>query len=418
SRVPSGLTRAAAKLFGLPTTPPSPVKPASTILPSAWRARALAFSTTPSEPKLNVSLPGALPMAPVPAALNVVSRLPSGLRRVTAKSAAPASSNPPTTILPSAWIATPVARSSNPKSTVALPSVSNVVSSPLPSATTRATAKLLAVPPPWSVYPAITILPSAWRASALAKSLPPNVKVNFPSALKAVSRVPSALNCAIAKSDDPPSSNPPTTIRPSGRMATAVAWSSNPKSTVAFPPVPKVPSSVPSGLTRATAKLFGLPTTPPSPVNPATTILPSGWIATALACSTTPSEPKLNVSLPGALPMAPVPAALNVVSRLPSGLRRVTAKSAAPASSNPTTTILPSAWTATALAWSLNPKSTVCFPPVPNDGSSPPTTAGTSRPSRANRFGRHQRRNRRVMASSTGGVRGRAPRGEKALPDR
>ena len=108
---------------------------------------------------------------------------------------APAWTEPTTTIRPSAWSATAVARSAfaPPRSngTITFPSPLNVVSRPVPFASTRAAAK--SGLPFASVAPTTTIIPSGWSASAAAVSMPPNVNWNVPLPLNVASSEPSGL---------------------------------------------------------------------------------------------------------------------------------------------------------------------------------------------------------------------------------
>jgi hypothetical protein len=128
---------------------------------------------------------------------------------------------PASTILPSAWTATPAAVSRpDVKFAVLIPSPLNEVSS-VPSALYRTTANFSLVVPEY-MPPAATILPSAWRATALAPSKVSGATsvVTLPSPLYEVSRVPSALYRTTANLGFVPSAPevPATTILPSPWM--------------------------------------------------------------------------------------------------------------------------------------------------------------------------------------------------------
>ncbi len=135
--------------------------------------------------------------------------------------------------------------------------------------------------------------------------------------------------------------SPRTSASTLARHCRALAGGSGPRP----PPPPR---------RRATAKS-------PAPPTPAATILPSGCSRTARATST---PPKPAVALP---PVA------NAPSRAPAGVKRAIAKSSPPALAvPPARTIAPSGCSAAARPTSCPPKSTVVFPPAPNEVSRPP----------------------------------------------
>ncbi len=125
---------------------------------------------------------------------------------------------------------------------------------------------------------------------------------------------------------------PPTTIRSSGSSAIACARSSRPaKSVVTTPSVPKEESRWPESVKRATRKS----TCDPCRTAPATTMRPSDWSATALACPEPPTTTRANPPTP------------NVTSSAPSGQYLVTIspvefKAPAVDPRSPATTIFPS----------------------------------------------------------------------------
>src|ERR1700710_1645515 len=111
---------------------------------------------------------------------------------------------------------------------------------------------------------------------------------------------------------------PATTISPSGWMVrpAAKADAEGPKLVATRPPVPKVASSLPLALYRASPN-SSMKLVSKSWSVPATTILPSAWTATPAAVSDV-----FGPKLAGAPPPDP-----KEVSRLPPTLKRATAKS-------------------------------------------------------------------------------------------
>ncbi len=111
---------------------------------------------------------------------------------------------------------------------------------------------------------------------------------------------------------------------------------------VEIPLLPKSVSGVPSAPSRTTAIVVVF-------VWPATTAFPSGWIATAKASSLPPVS----------IVRDPVP--LKLESTVPFVVRRTTTMSRLLSfvglvlTNEPATTILPSAWRASALAWAARP---------------------------------------------------------------
>ncbi len=168
-----------------------PAAPATRILPLAWTATANAASAAPAT---------SVKTDPVPSP-NEVSLTPAVVRRVTAKSSAPLESLlPATRIFPSGWTATASPLSMPPMLNLPLPcpAPAKDVSS-WRAVVRRITARSSA--PAASVVPATTILPSGATAAAEAKSwLPgmpaPGVKSNVPE----VSSAPVAVSRATAKS--------------------------------------------------------------------------------------------------------------------------------------------------------------------------------------------------------------------------
>ena len=108
------------------------------------------------------------------------------------------------------------------------------------------------MPVPVGELPATTSFPSDCNTSARPSSKPPAKSVvAIPPVPKLASSEPSALYRASAKSKKPEvvTANPAATSFASGCSTNAVASSSEPaKSVVTVPPVPKVGSSVPSAL--------------------------------------------------------------------------------------------------------------------------------------------------------------------------
>src|SRR5438874_1565745 len=105
----------------------------------------------------------------LPPVANVASRTPEVVYRARAKSYEfePLPAHPAATILPSDWMATAAAKSSlDPMGVMTLPPVPNV-GSRAPEVVYRARAKSYEFEP-LPVYPAATILPSAWTATASA----------------------------------------------------------------------------------------------------------------------------------------------------------------------------------------------------------------------------------------------------------
>src|SRR5262245_16155636 len=124
---------------------------------------------------------------------------------------------------------------------------------------------------PFDELPATTILPSGWIATFLAKSeYAPRDVVTMPSPPNIGSRDPSGLYRATAKSDFVPLLlDPTTTILPSACKATSQAAELVPIGVVTVPSPPKVGSRDPSALYRATTNTSLVP----SPMNPTATIL-------------------------------------------------------------------------------------------------------------------------------------------------
>jgi hypothetical protein len=242
---------------------------------------------------------------------------------------------PPITIRPSpAWSSTPEHVSlrrrlgSTVKSVVSFPSPLKLASSP-PPVRYRATAQLPSMVDAvlsrfTSLDPVTTIRPSAWMATARPRSELPSRKSvrSIPSPSNEGSRVPSARKRTTAKSL---SALPATTIRPSSWIAmsdgASEAEPAGPGVAVAMPSPPKVGSSAPDCVKRRTKNSL-VP-------GPATTILPSAWMA-----SVWPRPPCSLVTMP------PVP---NVGSRFPSESKRARKKRVV---KPPLTTSLPSGWTA------------------------------------------------------------------------
>ena len=228
--------------------------------------------------------------------------------------------SPAATILPSDWITTALVLVPAPMSVNTLPSPLKVVSRP-PLLLNRASANVPSQPP------TATILPSACMATSWAKASARSM-VTIPSPSKVVSRLPSLLYRAKANSSASPALTPPeTTILPSDWIATATPSADVPMVVVTRPSPSKVESKVPVLLYRASANFPSEP--------PATTILSSDWIATALVLT--------------AVPMAvnTLPSPSKVVSKVPVLLNR--ASENVP-SEPPTATILPSACMATSCA--------------------------------------------------------------------
>ena len=143
--------------------------------------------------------------------------------------------------------------------------------------------------------------------------------VTLPSVSKVVSRLPLVLYRTTAKSSSLSEEIPAAMIFPSGCTTTEYASSSVllPMSVVTLPSVSKVVSRLPLALYRTTTKSSPLP----GRVCPATMIFPSDWSATDFARSSLLLMPMLVVTLPSVS---------KVVSRLPLGLYRTTAKSSEP----------------------------------------------------------------------------------------
>src|SRR3954452_18933860 len=162
-----------------------------------------------------------------------------------------------------------------PRLVVAYPSgAANVVSS-APVESKRATS---ATPLTLSkvAAPAPTIDPSPWTARSLNTEPTPMLVVVMPSPPPNVVSGAPAGSYRISSGDVNPSVVPPTTIFWSFCIATANAASSTFTSVITMPlPPPNYVSSEPSALSRTTA------TSVPPDEPPATTILPSPWIATA-----------------------------------------------------------------------------------------------------------------------------------------
>ena len=193
----------------------------------------------------------------MPSSENEVSRLPLMLYRTSAKSSSlPLLAYPATTILSSACMATPCAvASSDPTWVMTMPSSENEVSR-LPLMLYRTTATCQS--PSNQTLPATTILPSLCSATALARSLsPPIAVVTMPSLEKEESSQPLLRYRATANTWSLSLSvaYPATTILPSGCMATALASSFlfHPKSLVTVPPRNEL-SRLPSSLYRTNAK--------------------------------------------------------------------------------------------------------------------------------------------------------------------
>src|SRR5215475_12505218 len=127
--------------------------------------------------------------------------------------------------------------------------------------------------PAGDAEPTATILPSDWNATALALSDPLEKRVvTLAPDPKLLSRLPSGLYLTSPKAT--PSAVPATTNLPVDCRAIANARSAPWKKLVmTLPAGPKVGSRLPSVVNRATAKLL---VGPPSPLVPATKILPSG----------------------------------------------------------------------------------------------------------------------------------------------
>src|SRR6266536_1027999 len=224
------------------------VPPAATIFPSAWMAKAFADS----------SLPAVKWVVTLPSPPNEVSSFPSELYRARANVSLERWEFPAATIFPLAWMATAWAPSSLPaaKWVVTLPSPPKEVSS-FPSALYRARANFW-----WETEesPAVTIFPSAWMATARAMSLLSAAKwvVTLPSPPNEVSSFPSELYRARANLSLERWEFPAATIFPLAWMATAWAPSSLPaaKWVVTLPSPPKEVSSFPSALYRARANFW------------------------------------------------------------------------------------------------------------------------------------------------------------------
>src|SRR5581483_12081788 len=154
---------------------------------------------------------------------------------------------------PSGCTTTPAARSSNgPIDVITTPPVPKVASG-VPSARSRATAK--SSPLVTRLKPARTIRPSPSSATARARSKPPaRSNVRTPPAAKLGSSVPSARRRSARKSSSLAADDPAATIRPSGWSASANAKSSRwPTGTVTIPVPPKLGSRVPDGPASAVA---------------------------------------------------------------------------------------------------------------------------------------------------------------------
>ena len=224
--------------------------------------------------------------------------------------------------------------------------------------------------------PATTILPLGWSARPAAEasiSGPKSMRVS-PPLPNDLSRVPSELYRATPKSWKSsrivPLIVPATTILPSGWIATATAWFVPvPKSVSTEPLLPKWVSTVPSALNRVRAKSVSkAPLGAKTEAVPATTILPSGPIASPAATSLVGAGTLVTTS-----PRVP-----KRVSRVPLVLYRATPKPATvPPSVNvtvPAATILPSDWTTTPAPLLREPAAKLVrtCPPAPNVGSSLP----------------------------------------------
>jgi hypothetical protein len=300
--------------------------PASTTRPSVCTTAPAALSV-PVPPRSNATV-----VRPSP--LKARSGLPSAVNCATAKSVeAPALAQPASTIPPPACTPTAVATSSlipaRSKPTVAMPSKSNVVSSPEPSPRTETTAKSSPLAP-FCAEPESTIRPSGSSVRAFARSalVPPRSigMVRTPVLLNATSGKPAVVNWATAMSVLPSAStlvNPPSTIRPSGRTATAVAASSLaavPKTaSVALPSPLNVVSSLPPEVSRAIA--MSVPAVAVA-ADPTTYARPSGSTATP--------SPTSSLVPPRSKPNATSPPLPKEESGVPSELNRASATSLPP----------------------------------------------------------------------------------------
>ena len=143
----------------------------------------------------------------LPATPKAASNVPSARYRTTTRrraNCASAYENPATTIRRVASIATDVAASLNPStSVVTLPPIPKAGSrAPLPRYRATAISPLLSAAAP-NESPATTILPSACTAIAAALSRPENVVVTLPSPSKLGSSCPGCASASGAHSDNP-----------------------------------------------------------------------------------------------------------------------------------------------------------------------------------------------------------------------
>src|SRR6185437_10401621 len=337
--------------------------PAASTLPSDCRA-----SAATDEEALK-PVPGCV--ATTPPLPKEESKPPPAVRRDTMKPPLPFAgvASPPRSILPSGWSATAFARESGElprpswSSTMPLPEKLESKPPPLVSRVARSSTWLLLS----AAWPTATILPSGWIASELTHSARPAALpiccTIRPSPLNEESQPPVLVRRPTRKRELPPLSLacPPMTTLPSGCTATAFRYDGLPfePSWVRNAPSPlKALSGVPSVWKRTTTSSW-MPALSLAP--PATTILPSGASATALA----PESGKL----PSPYWIVTRPPDPNVESGVPSELKRVTTSCWKPEASEtlPARTTLPSGWSANALAPPATSLST--NPPDPNAGS-------------------------------------------------
>ncbi len=200
--------------------------------------------------------------------------------------------------------------------------------------------------------PARTGRPDASIVRASRKRLAPIRMVVDPPEPKVVSIVPvvvSRLTAVVIEPSGP--AGPAITARPAPSRASGPTTVDAIEAGSTRPPLPKVGSSEPEGVKRATS---GEGVSSASAVVPPTTTAPSAWMATeeSSACS----WPNVVVVMP------PLP---NEASSVPPGVRRATRAADAWLPLRPTTTAVPSALTARPVAASMPPAVTVVLPPVP-----------------------------------------------------
>src|SRR5215831_8052912 len=216
SSVPSALKRAMPHPLAAPTL----TLPTSTILPSSC-----STSLRPKSPVVPAKWVVATPLVP-----NAGSSTPLASIRSTRKSkpSGPPYVRPPTTILPSSWIATADPRSLRaPKDEIAncaTPLVPNVASG-APALVSRATKMYVPSGPPPGVVPAITLRPEASTANpTITNEVGDECSTATPFVPNDASGAPALVNLATnGTSLDPSLRTPPTRNVPSGLTAMSLS---------------------------------------------------------------------------------------------------------------------------------------------------------------------------------------------------